>query len=251
MRPSFSECTKPPFTVMIQTRTPEEALSGIARAKRSGAEAIGLQICRWEPEYHTTQCYLQAMEAAGELPVYVTNYRYDRNEGRSDENLAEGLVELARCGAALCDVMGDLYAPCADQLTMEPAAIAGQQLLIRRLHDVGAQVLMSSHVMNFTPAERVVEMALEQQRRGADVVKIVTGAETMEEQLENLRITQLLKTTLSVPFLFLTGGECKLHRRLGPSLGCCMYLCVLEHDALATPTQPRMDELQALRPYLL
>ena len=110
---------------------------------------------------------------------------------------------------------------------------------------------MSSHVMNFTPAERMVEMALEQQRRGADVVKIVTGAETMEEQLENLRITQLLKTTLSVPFLFLTGGECKLHRRLGPSLGCCMYLCVLEHDALATPTQPRMDELQTLRPYLL
>ena len=251
MRPSFSKCTKPPFTAMIQTRTLEQAIAGITRARADGAEAIGLQICRWEPEYHTEVCYRQALQAAGDLPVYVTNYRYDRNEGRSDENLAEGLVELAHCGAALCDVMGDLYAPCADQLTMDPEAIAGQQRLIARIHEAGAQVLISSHVMNFTPAERVVEMALEQQRRGADVVKIVTGAETMEEQLENLRITQLLKTTLSVPFLFLTGGECKLHRRLGPSLGCCMYLCVLEHDELATPTQPRMDELQTLRPYLL
>jgi hypothetical protein len=33
----------------------------------------------------------------------------------------------------------------------------------------------------------------------------------MEQQIENLRITDLLKRELEVPFLFLSGGECSLH----------------------------------------
>ena len=90
-------------------------------------------------------------------------------------------------------------------------------------------------------------MALEQKRRGADIIKIVTGAETMEQQIENLRITDLLKRELGAPFLFLSGGECKLHRRLGIHLGCCMSLCVYEHDALSTATQPLLSTMKTVR----
>ena len=58
-------------------------------------------------------------------------------------------------------------------------------------------------VLHFLPADEVLEIALSQQERGADIVKIVTGASSMDEQLENLRITHLLKKELKVPFLFL------------------------------------------------
>ena len=106
---------------------------------------------------------------------------------------------------------------------------------------------MSSHVLKFTPAERVLEIALEHQKRGVDICKIVTGAENMAQQIENLRIITLLKEHLKIPFLFLSGGECHITRRIGGALGCCMYLCVHEHDALATPSQPLLRELKLIR----
>jgi len=106
---------------------------------------------------------------------------------------------------------------------------------------------MSSHVLKFIPAERVLQIALEQKRRGADIIKIVTGADTMEQQIENLRITDLLKRELGAPFLFLSGGECTLHRRLGMKLGCCMCLCVYEHHAGSTISQPLLRIARTVR----
>ena len=126
-------------------------------------------------------------------------------------------------------------------------AIEKQMKLIVQIHELGSEVLMSSHILKFTPAERVLEVALEQKRRGADIIKIVTGADSMEQQIENLRITNLLKEELGAPFLFLSGGECSIHRRLGIKLGCCMALCVYEHDALSTATQPLLQTMKTIR----
>ena len=109
---------------------------------------------------------------------------------------------------------------------------------------------MSSHIMKFTPAERVLEVALEHQRRGADICKIVVGADNMEQQLENLKIINMLKEKLDIPFLFLSGGECKMLRRVGGEVGACMYLCVYEHDSFATPAQPLLSDVKLIR-YLL
>ena len=171
----------------------------------------------------------------------------DRIRAMSDEELAEGLLTLAKNGATLCDVIGDLYSPHPEELTDDAEAIRKQMNLIEKLHERGAQVLMSSHILKHTPAERVLEVAAEQKRRGADVIKIVTGAKTMEEQIENLRITTLLKKELGAPFLFLSGGTCSLHRRLGLKLGCCMALCVYEHDAFSTASQPLLSTMKAIR----
>jgi 3-dehydroquinate dehydratase len=102
-------------------------------------------------------------------------------------------------------------------------------------------------VFKFTPAERVLEIALEHQKRGADICKIVVGASNMAEQIENLRIINLLKENLNIPFLFLSVGECGIMRRIGGELGCCMYLCVHEYDELATKTQPLLCDMVKIR----
>ena len=177
----------------------------------------------------------------------MTNYRFAKNEGKSDEQLAEELLELADCGANLCDVMGDYFDRQPDEVAIDMCAIKKQMELIDKLHKKGAKVLMSSHVLKFIPAERVLDIALEHQRRGADICKIVTGADTMEQQLENLKIINMLKENLTIPFLFLCGGECNILRRIGGELGCCMYLCVHEYDKLATPSQPLLKKLKNIR----
>ena len=247
---SFLSHEKPLLTCMVQGTNPDRIKALIDASISEGAEAIGMQFCQLKAEYRNEKTYRELF-AYTDLPIYVTNYRnHISNIGKSDDVLAAELVELAECGATLCDVMGDYFDACEGELTMNEDAIKKQIRLIDELHGRGAEVLMSSHVLKFTPAERVLEIALEHERRGADICKIVTGAENTEQQIENLRIIHLLKENLKIPFLFLAGGECRILRRIGGSLGCCMYLCVHEYDELATKSQPLLRDMKILRELL-
>jgi hypothetical protein len=69
----------------------------------------------------------------------------------------------------------------------------------------------------------------------------------MAQQIENLRIINLLKENLKIPFLFLAGGECHIMRRIGATLGSCMSLCVHEYDKHATKTQPLLCDMKKIR----
>ena len=247
MKKTFLEHQKPLFTVMLQCETPETAIGRIRNANCTGAEAYGLQVESLKPEYHNPDIYKRLFAEMGNRPVYVTNYRFQSNEYLTDDELAEGLVILAESGATLVDVMGDIFCKHPEELTDDKDAVKKQIKLINKLHSKGAEVLMSSHICKYTPAERVLEIASEQKRRGADIIKIVTGAGTMAEQIENLRITDLLKRELGAPFLFLSGGENTIHRRLGGKLGNCMTLCVYEHDHLSTPAQPLLSAMKEIR----
>lgn len=247
MERTFFGHDKSVLTTMIQAKTPERIKELIDKSVPEGAEAFGMQFEQLMPEYRTKEVYKDLFAYAKDKPVYVTNYRHTSNEGKTDDMLAEELVEFADCGADLCDVMGDYFDRQPDEVAVSQTAIEKQKELIKRIHDKGAKVLMSSHVYEYTPAERVLEIALGHQERGADICKIVTGAETMEQQLENLKIINMLKENLKIPFLFLCCGECGILRRIGGELGCCMYLCVHEYDELATPQQPLLRDLKTIR----
>lgn len=212
-----------------------------------GADAYGLQVETLNPEFQNPDTYKKLFAEMQGRPCYVTNYRYAFNQNFTDDELADGIVSLAESGATLCDVMGDIFCKHPEELTDNDAAIQKQMKLIEKLHSLGAEVLMSSHLYKYAPAERVLEIAFEQKRRGADIIKIVTAADTMEQQIENLRTTNLLKQELGAPFLFLSGGVSTIHRRLGIKLGCCMALCVYEHDELSTASQPLLSIMKTIR----
>ena len=53
--------------------------------------------------------------------------------------------------------------------------------------------LMQFAIMGSVYAEKVLQIAFAQQERGADIAKIVTRADSQEEEIENLRATSLLK----------------------------------------------------------
>ena len=215
----FLNKNQPMLTVMLQCETPEIAIGRIRNANSLGADAYGLQVESLKPEYHDPEVYKRIFTEMCGRPSYVTYYRGGKNRGKTDEELSDGLLTIAKSGATLVDVMGDMFCKHPDELTDDKDAIQKQMSLIDEIHEIGAQVLMSSHILKFTPAERVLEVALEQKRRGADIIKIVTGADNMEQQIENLRITDLLKRELGAPYLFLSGGECSILRRLGIKLG--------------------------------
>lgn len=247
MKKSFLNHEKPLLTVMLQHKTPELMIGAVRNSLINGADAFGLQVEALAKEYVNTESCKRVFAEMGDKPCYVTNYRGGSNEGKTDEELAREMLELADCGATLCDVMGDMFCRHPEEITDSPEAIDKQIEYIKALHEKGAEVLMSSHVLKYKSGEEVLNIALEQKRRGADIIKIVTSADTMEQQLENLKTTDLLKRELGAPFLFLSGGECTLHRRLGMKLGCCMALCVYEHYAESTPTQPLLRIAKTVR----
>lgn len=179
----------------------------------------------------------------------ITNYRERQNDGMTDEECMEGLLTALQCGATMGDVMGDCFDRGVDkELTYDPKAVDKQRKLIDTIHEMGKEVIMSSHVWRFITAEEVLEIAYQQKARGADVVKIVTASNSDEELMENLRINTLLKKELGCPFLFLSGGShSKLHRMIGPMLGCLTYLAVHEHDENSVPTQPTIRAAKAVR----
>ena len=243
----FFNGKKAVLCAMVQGKTPERIKELMDSCKSEGAEAFGMQFEQLLPEYKTDEILKGLFEYAKDLPVYFTNYRFGTNEGKSDEVLANELVHLAELGGSLADMMGDYFDKTDGELTMNGDAVKKQKALIEKLHSTGAKVLMSSHVLKFTPAERVLEIALEHQRRGADISKIVTFANNTAQEMENLRIVTLLKERLDIPFLFLAGGECRILRRIGGELGCCTYLCVHEYDEVATNTQPLLKNVKAIR----
>ncbi len=244
---TFLNRDKALLTVMLQCPDPETAIGRIRNAIPRGAEGFGLQVESLKNEFQTEEVFKKIIKEAASLPVYVTNYRMANNSGKSDEELSEGLLSLAESGATLVDVMGDLFSKHPEELTDNKDAIDKQIRLIEKIKSKGAEVLISSHLYKFAPAERVLEIALEQKRRGADIAKIVTSATCIEEEIENLRTTSLLSKELGIPFLFLSGGVCSAHRRIGHKYGNSLILCVYEHDALSTPMQPLLSVAKAVR----
>lgn len=250
MAERFLKGEMPPLVCMVQAKTPERIKELVALSKKEGAEAFGMQFSRLPNDRKGCELYRELFDAALPLPVYVTNYRghpCNFNMGKDDDTLAKEILDIAKSGASLVDVMGDLFDPSPDELTTNVSAIEKQKRLIDELHAAGAEVLMSSHVHKFLPADKVVEMALEIQSRGVDICKIVTAASSIEEQIENIRITAILKKTLKIPFLFLAEGESRISRRLGGALGNCMSLCVYEHDECSTKEQPLLSDMKKIR----
>ena len=253
MKPTFLHQSRPLITSMILKDNPDSIRFAVKNSIDDGADALGIQLEKLKKEYKTEENYKKVFSACCGHPIYITNYRGCQNMGLSDEELTEEILKALKCGATLGDVMGSAFDQESGmgiglELSMKQEAIDRQRKLIDTIHAMGKEVLMSSHVLQFVPAETVLEIAYEQQRRGADIVKIVTAANSDEEQMENLRITTLLKNELKVPFLFLSGGtHSKIHRMIGPQLGCVTYLAVREHDECAVPTQPTVKAAKAVR----
>jgi len=247
MKPTFLHQNKPLVTCMVQAPTVDETILLIRNAAYDGAGAWGFQMENLPPEEQTEANLRRIFSHTDHKPIYATNYRGGRNTGRSDEDLADGWKLLIRSGATLVDNMGDTFCPTPGELTEDAAAVEKQMTLIDEIHAMGGEVLMSSHLPKCLPANEIMHIALAQQERGADIVKIVNGGNTEEEMLEHLRITTLLKKELRIPFLYLSGGPyATFHRTMGPMLGCCTWLTVAEHDQYSTKLQPICRDIRAI-----
>ena len=245
MKYDFLNCEKATLTVMVQANNPERIKHLMDKAIPAGAEAFGIQFEQMLPEYRTPEVYRDLFSYAKGRPSYVTNYRGTQNNGKSDDELGDELVELAECGADLCDVMGDYFDRQPDEVAVDENAI-NKQIELNKAGKFCPLAMETSGHAAFKENYYLDDGAYLMTK----IVILLAGADTMEQQLENLKIINMLKEKLSIPFLFLCNNRCKLLRRVGGEIGSCMYLCVYEHDSFSTLTQPLLSDVKLIR-YLL
>ena len=243
---SFLHSDHPILTGMLKSTTKQELLLEIDRLREEGAEAFGLQVEVLTAEAKQEDALAEILSAMRDKPIYLTDYlRMNTTPDIDWHTLAQRLIRAAELGATLIDVPADMFRSSDMELTHDREAIAAQRELIDKLHALGAEVLMSSHVLRFIPPHTVLAIAEEHKARGADISKIVTDANSPEELAANFYASTLLARELGLPHLFLCNGtHCKRHRLFGPMLGSCMYL--VTENALVGHNQPTLAQARAI-----
>ena len=209
-------------------------------AEAGGTHALTIGIERLRPEFRNQES-LKTMIDAFVTPVMVHYYRPDkwRETPADDEERARVLVEAAKAGAGMIDIIGDQFDPSKDERTFNAAAIEKQKALIAEIHALGAQVIMSSHPMRPMSQAEVTDQLRDFESRGADVVKIVTQTDTEEQFCEAIKTTIALNHELNVPFVFLSCGRFGYaHRIAGLSLGVAASFTVIGYDGWRSPVSP-------------
>jgi 3-dehydroquinate dehydratase type I len=245
---TFLNYEKPLLTAMIQCPTKEEAIKKIKKSIDMGADAIGVQLCRLKKEYRTIKNLKEIFDSCNGKPIYITSYRSRESAGYTDEQCAQLLLLGLDAGATLCDVMGDMFDPKSHlELSQSPATIKKQMELISEIHRRGGEVLMSSHTGKNISIEEAMMIAKEHDRRGADIIKIVTIADHERDIPKYIECIQKIIAETNKKLLFLTSGKGTLIRYIGPNFGVCMYLCVESHGVLDTKEQPLLRKLKLIR----
>ncbi len=237
-----------PIVGMIQCHTARECKDKISRSLYAGAEAIGLQLEQLNKDERSEEILTELMNACLDRPIYITSYRGANSSDLSDEECTSLLLKGLKCGGTLCDVVGDFFDRNDHQMTENPLAVTKQKELISRIHDMGGEVLISTHDMRDLSGDDIFRIAMLQAEHGADIIKIVVKSESLDRIGEYADVIRRVRRETGKPFLFLDGGACaNLLRKIGVNLGTAMYLCVQSHGPLDTPAQPAIKCIRTLR----
>lgn len=243
----FSNASAPLLTALIDVEGKlDGAIATIKKTINQGAEAICFTMNALEPQHKCDADMKAILDAMDGRPSYIANYVWGTQPELTDDDLAEGLLRVAKLGADLIDIRGDMFCRTHGEMTRDQHAVQKQKELISELHKMGKEVLMSTHITEYKSPENILEIAMLQKERGVDIAKIVTFANSEKESDDAFRTNLLLKEKLNLPFLFLcSGASCRKHRLLSPVFGSCMYLC-LENSNLKGP-QPTIAEAKAIK----
>ncbi|MHB9031945.1 MAG: type I 3-dehydroquinate dehydratase [Anaerolineae bacterium] len=244
-KPLFSQQKLPMLLASMTDPDPGKAICTIRNAIFDGADGFLYHMERLNQEYINEESLQKIMDYTCGKPLYTMNYR--TNPAKSDEVRIEELLVSVKAGASMIDLMGDMFDPCKFELTFDKQAIMTQRRVIDRVHELGGEVLMSSHTFVFMTTDEVLRHCQELEARGADFIKIAMCVHSEQEALDAMKTTTLVSRALRVPFLHICMGQYgKLHRAIGPLLGSCFALCVQQYTESGHKEKPLLRAERAV-----
>lgn len=216
-------------SLLCRPTSVDHAVALARTAFDAGADGVTVELNDFPLADRTVEGFREIISSV-QLPFMFTDYREDVFLGEDDEARMESLMTAAKAGAEFVDVMADLYCPSPFQIATDEKAVARQKKAIEAVHQLGAKVVMSSHILDRArTADEVIAQLRMEEARGADIVKLVTMMNTREEFLEGVKSLTRLGSEMKTPWIYLGGGAYgRPHRFLGPHFGCAVEFAV--HD---------------------
>lgn len=166
---------------------------------------------------------------------------------RSDEGRVEALTDAVRAGFDGADFELDTFgegtvppddvggiearlAREAEEVTLDPEAVARQERAVEAIQDLGGEVLLSCHPGCHLAPEEAAAIAGLMADRGADLAKIVGVDESLAEVLDTLEANLRLRDALEIPFTMMSmGPPSRVGRPFYPFFGSSWVYCQVEH----------------------
>jgi 3-dehydroquinate dehydratase len=237
-KPLFSQQKLPMLLTSLRDPDAGKTICTMRNAIYDGTDGFLIHLEALRADDMSEDALRKMIAYACDKPLYTMNYRSQDN-GKSDEQLMDEQVTAVKAGASMIDMMGDTFDPSLHELTLDATAIGKQRQVIDTVHALGGEVLISSHTGVHMTTDEVLQHARALEAHGADFIKIVTSVRSEEEAVDAMKTTTVVSKALSVPFLHIcTGQYGKLHRAIGPMLGCCFALCVQQYTEAGHKEKP-------------
>lgn len=243
-RVSFANQEGPLMLSVIKEQTPSSAIAVIKNSLIDGAQGFDLHISTLVSQY-LSEASISKIAESTDKPILALHYNSDyfgKHMGISDEDRMRQLLMAVKAGCSALDMQGYTFeedmASALDgcgssfaklkprEVTMRQKTIDRQRKFIDEVHAAGGEVVLSTHTGVMMTAEQTVELALELEKRGADVIKIIANMNSAGDFPEICRTTLELKKHLKTKFAFHSQGKLgKPTRIICPMLGSYMVFC--------------------------
>ncbi len=226
----FSKQKFPMLITSLSDNNPIDTICTIRNAILDGTDGFMIHLEKMSPEFLNKEDLQRIFDYTCDKPIFTMNYRSNISSQKSDEQVIDEQIIAVKAGATMIDMMGDMFDKSLLELTFNAAAIEKQKQVIAEVHELGGEVLMSSHTWKYMSTEEVLAHTKELESRGADFIKIAMSVNSEEEMIDSIKTTSVVSKALKVPFLHICmGSHGKLHRAIGPTVGSCFALCVQQY----------------------
>ncbi|GAI66511.1 unnamed protein product [marine sediment metagenome] len=181
---------------------------------------------------------LSELIAAKRGKILITNRKMDeggRFEGSERERVTL-LKEAVKLGAEFVDI----------ELSTENTLIE-ELLFIIRNHDNKTKLIVSHHDFNRTSSEKELKDRFNEcLKAGADIVKLITYANSMEDNLMVLNLIPYAKRKNGEIIAFCMGDLGRISRAMAPLLGSYLSFASLEKGDESAPGQMTAREMKQI-----
>jgi len=261
MRDVKFSCAGEPIVIgVLKESNADDTIKTVAQCEAEGANAFDLHISLLEGE-NRGRASLERIFAEAKSPILAVHYnnlpKGVEKKNTDEERIAE-MTAAVEYGAAGIDMQGYTFckSPLATlegkdpkkypfitasprEVVLDDEVIEKQKRAIEEVHKRGGEVLMSCHTKVFLDTEQIVSLALEMEKRGPDIVKLVTPVNTKEEVLVALKSVMELKANLkNAKFQYHCSGKLgRITRYIAPYFGASIVFATDHYNERADKEQ--------------
>jgi 3-dehydroquinate dehydratase type I len=219
---------KPQICASIAAENISEALRLIKEAEARGADLLELRL-----DYLNDLGEISRIVKSTSLPIVATNRQFEQGGHRQqkEDERVKALLEAADQGFQYVDM----------ELTT-----ADRSSLIHELKKAGVKIIVSFHDFKRTPSVAEMEKIVESQTEaGADICKLVTTANSMDDNLSCLLLTSKMSRKIKI-VCFAMGKMGMVSRVLCPLFGAQFTYASVESGRETASGQLSISDLKNL-----